>query len=185
MTKQTWVFEPGHTGAEFTVRHMMVTNVRGHIKNISGRFVVDAEDPTKLELEATLNANELWSGEADRDAHLKAPDFLDVEKYPHITFKSTSVVLQSENELELTGDLTIRGITKEVCLHVQRLGEWPTPFWEDNEDKGPITRAGFVATTKINRHDFGVSWNSVLDKGGVIVGNMVDISIDVEALLEK
>ena len=87
-----------------------------------------------------------------------------------------------QHDLELTGDLTIKGVTKEVTLHVTDLGRWDTPFWEDGEDKGPMTRAGFSATTRVNRHDFGVSWNDKLDKGGVVVSDMVDITIDVEAL---
>jgi polyisoprenoid-binding protein YceI len=184
MTKQTWIFEPGHTGAEFKVRHMMVANVRGSIRNITGSIIVDSEDPTNVVVEATLNTAELWSGDTYRDEHLKAADLFDVENYPTITFSGSDVKLSSENEMELTGDLTIRGITKEVVLQVQRLGNWDTPFWEDGEDKGPITRAGFVATTKVNRHDFGVSWNGTLDKGGVVVGDSAEITLDVEALLQ-
>ncbi len=184
MAKQTWVFEPGHTAAEFSARHMMVTNVRGSIKNVTGSIVVEDDDPTNVVVEATLKTTELWSGDSFRDEHLKAADLFDVENYPEITFRGNEVKLLSQNEMELTGDLTIRGITKEVVLHVRHLGNWDTPFWEDGEDKGPITRAGFVATAEINRHDFGVSWNGSLDKGGVVVGDIAHITIDVEALLQ-
>ena len=182
MSKQKWVFEAGHTAAEFSVRHMMVSNVRGHLKNIEGYIEFDPDNPSDVVVEATINADKLWSGDSYRDQHLKAADFLDVENHPEITFRGNKLNVISQNDFQLIGDLTIRGITNEVCLDVQDLGRWDTPFWEDGEDKGPITRAGFSATTRINRQDFDVSWNDKLDKGGVVVGDMVDVTIDVEAL---
>jgi hypothetical protein len=106
-----------------------------------------------------------------------------VEKFPTITFAARHVELAGANEAVLRGELTIRGITRTVPLRVHYLGQWPTPWWEDGVDKGPKIRAGFAATTTINRHDFGVSWNSTLDRGGVVVGNMVEITIDAEAIL--
>ena len=183
MSKQKWVFEPGHTAAEFSVRHMMVANVRGHFKNIEGYIEIDPDNPSDAVVEATMNADAIWSGDSYRDQHLKAADFLDVENHPEITFRGNQINFISQNDLQLIGDLTIRGITHEVCLDVQDLGRWDTPFWEDGEDKGPKTRAGFSATTRINRQDFDVSWNDTLDKGGVVVGDIVNITIDVEALL--
>ena len=183
MSKQKWVFEPGHTAAEFSVRHMMVSNVRGHLKNIEGYIEFDSDKPSDVVVEATIKADEIWSGDSYRDQHLKAADFLDVENHPEITFRGNKLNFISQNDFQLIGDLTIRGITTEVCLDVQDLGRWDTPFWEDGEDKGPITRAGFSATTRINRQDFDVSWNDKLDKGGVVVGDMVNVTIDVEALL--
>ena len=182
MPNQRWVFEPGHTAAEFSARHMMVSNVRGHFKNIEGFIEVDPDNLADVTVEATIDAAGIWSGDTYRDEHLRAADFFDVENHPVITFKGDRVTYLSQNHLELTGDLTIRGITKEVTLDVRDLGRWDTPFWEDGEDKGPITRAGFSATTRVNRHDFGVSWNDTLDKGGVVVGDMADVTIDVEAL---
>lgn len=181
--KQTWTFEPGHSAAEFSVRHMMVTNVRGQFKNVEGSIQVDPDNPTEVAIEATLKAAEVWSGDSNRDQHLRSADFFDADTYPEITFKGDKVRLIGQNHLLLAGDLTIRGITHEVTLDVEDLGRWDTPFWEDGEDKGPITRAGFSATTRINRHDFGVSWNDSLDKGGIVVGDMADVTIDVEALL--
>ena len=181
--KQTWTFEPGHTAAEFSVRHMMVSNVRGHFKNVEGSIQVDPDNPTEVAIEATLRAAEVWSGDSNRDQHLRSADFFDADTYPEITFKDDKVRLIGQNHLLLAGDLTIRGITHEVTLDVEDLGRWDTPFWENGEDKGPITRAGFSATTRINRHDFGVSWNDSLDKGGIVVGDMADVTIDVEALL--
>jgi polyisoprenoid-binding protein YceI len=180
-----WFFEPGHTAAEFSVRHMMVTFVRGHFKNVHGALVFDPANPRAASVEVTIDAAGIWTGEADRDAHLKSADFLDVEKYPKITFKGNRVELAGANEAVLTGELTIRGVTRTVPLRVQYLGQWQTPWWEDGVDKGPKTRAGFTATTTLNRHDFGVSWNAPLDKGGVVVGNTVEITIDAEAILEQ
>ncbi|MBV7336668.1 YceI family protein [Chloroflexi bacterium TSY] len=185
MAKQKWTFEPGHTAAEFSARHMMVSNVRGHFKNVEGTVEIDPDNPTDIAVEVTIRAKEIWSGEPDRDEHLRSADFLDADNYPEITFKGDRVKLISENEFLLTGDLTIRGVTHEVTLDTHYLGQWDTPFWEDGMDKGPLKRAGFIAKTRINRHDFGVSWNDVLDKGGVVVSDQVDITIDVEALLDQ
>jgi len=181
----TWTFEPGHTAAEFRARHMMVTYVRGHFKNVRGSLRFDPENPSGSSVEVTLDAKEIWTGEADRDAHLRNADFLDAENHPHITFKGGDVEVRSAHEYTVKGDLTIRGVTRKVDLDVSYLGQWATPWWEAGEDKGPKMRAGFVATTSINRHDFAVSWNAELDKGGLVVGNMVDITIDAEAILEE
>jgi len=180
-----WFFEPGHTAAEFCVRHMMVTSVRGHFKNIHGILFFDPANPKATSVEATIEAAGIWTGEADRDAHLKSADFLDVNNHPSITFTGKQVEIVGASDAVLTGELTIRGVTRMVPLRVHHLGQWQTPWWEDGVDKGPKSRAGFVATTTINRHDFGVSWNATLDKGGVVVGNMVEITIDAEAILEE
>jgi len=179
-----WVFEPGHTAAEFCVRHMMVTHVRGHFKNVHGMLEFDPTRPDASRVEATIDAQGLWSGEADRDAHLRSADFLDVEHFPEITFKSSAVLIMSPNEALVSGSLTIRGVTKPVSLDTHYLGQWETPWWEGGVDRGPKTRAGFVATTRIDRHDFGVSWNSTLARGGLAVGHQVLITIDAEAILE-
>ena len=179
-----WVFEPGHTAAEFRVRHMMVTHVRGHFKNVHGRLEFDPARPEGARVEATIDARGLWSGEPDRDAHLRSADFLDVERFPEITFVSSAVRLMSPSEAVVSGALTIRGVTKPVSLDTHYLGQWETPWWEGGVDKGPKTRAGFVATTCIDRHDFGVSWNSPLARGGIVVGHEVVITIDAEAIRE-
>lgn len=177
-----WTFEPGHTAAEFRVRHMMVTWVRGHFKNIHGTLDFDPAKPLDASVEATIDAAGLWSGEPARDAHLKSSDFLDIEHHPTIRFAGREVELVGDHDARLTGDLTIRGVTRRVTLDVQFLGAWPTPWWEDGVDKGPKLRAGFVAKTRINRHDFGVRWNSALDRGGVVVGDDVHITVDAEAV---
>ncbi len=180
-----WSFEPGHTAAGFCARHMMVTYVRGHFKNVRGTLEFDPDNPTAASVEVVIDAAGLWTGEPDRDAHLRSADFLDVERHPHITFRGNRVEVVGGHDYVVTGDLTIRGVTREATLKVRYLGQWQTPWWEDGVDKGPKTRAGFWAETTINRHDFGVSWNSALDRGGVVVGDTVEIVIDAEAILES
>ena len=179
-----WTFEPGHTAAEFCVRHMMVTYVRGHFKNVHGTLDFDPAHPEASSVEVVIDATTLWTGDPARDAHLRSSDFLDVEKHPRITFRSHAVELIGEHDYQVTGDLTIRGVTHQVRLDVRYLGQWQTPWWENGVDKGPKTRAGFMATVAINRHAFGVSWNSRLEKGGIVVGDIVEITIDAEAILE-
>jgi len=179
-----WFFEPGHTAAEFCARHMMVTYVRGHFKNVRGTLVYDPASPRASSAEVTIDAAGIWTGEPDRDAHLRSVDFLDVEHHPTITFSGDQVELLGADEADFTGKLTIRGITRTVTLHVRYLGQWQTPWWEDGVDKGPKTRLGFLATALINRLDFGVSWNAPLEKQGFVVGNTIAITIDAEAILE-
>ncbi len=179
-----WILEPGHTAAEFCVRHMMVTYVRGHFKDVHGTLRFDPNDPSASSVEVKIDARLLWTGEPDRDAHLRSADFLDVERHPYITFSGKDVEVIGRNDLLLRGDLTIRGVTRDVLLRVKYLGQWITPWWENGMDRGPKTRAGFLAETTINRHDFGVSWNSSLDSGGLVVGNEVLITVDAEAVYE-
>lgn len=179
-----WLFEPGHTAAEFCARHMMVTYVRGHFKNIRGVLVFDPADPRASSVEIAIDAAGIWTGEPDRDDHLRSADFLDVQNHPKISFKGDRVEVIGENDVHLTGDLAIRGITRAVTLRVGYLGQWQTPWWENGVDRGPKTRAGFVATTTINRLDFGVSWNAPLENRGVVVGHTIEITIDAEAILE-
>jgi len=179
-----WFFEPGHTAAEFGVRHMMVTYVRGHFKNIRGLLDFDPKSPQNSSVEIEIDTRGLWTGEPDRDAHLRSADFLDVEHYTTITFRSREVKLLGDHDYSVEGDLRIRGVSRSSTLLVTYLGQWQTPWWENGMDKGPRTRAGFKATTTINRHHFGVSWNATLDRGGMVVGDLVEITIDAEAILE-
>ncbi|MDQ6800489.1 MAG: YceI family protein [Acidobacteriota bacterium] len=180
-----WTFEPGHTAAEFSVRHMMVTHVRGHFKNVKGSLEFDPADPKRAKMNAVIDAATLWSGEPDRDAHLKSPDFLDAANYPTIKFESDRVELVGPADAKVHGNVTIRGVTKPLILHVHYLGTWQTPWWEGGVDKGPKTRAGFVATGSLNRKDFGVNWNSTLERGGLVVGEDVELTLDAEAILEE
>lgn len=178
-----WVFEPGHSAAEFRARHMMITWVRGSFKNIEGTLEFDPADPRTLAVEATIRAATCWTGVEARDNHLRSADFLDCEQFPQIRFKSTRVDEVGPVDYRVTGDLTIRNATQPAILSVRYLGSWETPWWEDGVDKGPKTRAGFVARTQIDRYDFGVNWNDTMSDGGVVVSPQVEIVIDVEAIL--
>ncbi|MEV2190839.1 YceI family protein [Streptomyces phaeochromogenes] len=184
MATTTWFFEPGHTGAEFRATHMMVTYVRGQLKNVHGRLQVDPADPERARVEATIDATQVYTGQPERDAHLRSADFFDVAHHPTWTFIGSRVHQVSATEFEVTGHLTVRGVTHPVHFDVTYLGQWDTPWWEDGRNLGPRRRAGFTATTRINRHDFGVSWNDVVDRGGVVVSAMVDVVVDIEAVLE-
>jgi polyisoprenoid-binding protein YceI len=164
---------------------MMVTYVRGLFKNVRGKLSFDEKDPASATVEATIDASGLWTGEPDRDAHLRSADFLDVERHPEIRFRGGVAQRVGALDFKVKGELTIRGVARPAVLDVHYLGRWSTPWWEGGVDKGPRIRAGFVAETTINRHDFGVSWNSPLDLGGVVVGDEVRITIDAEAILEE
>jgi polyisoprenoid-binding protein YceI len=174
-TTSTWNIDPVHTMAEFKVRHMMITNVKGHFTGVTGVLTLDEQDITKSHVEATIDAATINTREADRDTHLKSPDFLDVEKFPRLTFTSTRVTRSGEGELLVEGDLTIHGVTRRVEFTV----EGPTP---PGKDPWGNTRIGWTATTKINRKDFGLTWNTALETGGILVGDEVTITFDVEAI---
>ncbi|MBV9104167.1 MAG: YceI family protein [Candidatus Eremiobacteraeota bacterium] len=180
-----WFFEPGHTEAEFKARHMMVTWVRGLFKNIDGTLDFDPARPELMSFQTQIEARTLWTGVQQRDDHLRSADFLDVEHHPYITYKSTAVRPVGETEYVVDGDLTIRDTTKNVPLHVTYLGQWDTPWWEDGVDKGPKRRAGFAARARINRYDFGVNWNDVVPRNGIVVSEEIEITIDVEAIHEE
>jgi polyisoprenoid-binding protein YceI len=168
-----WILNEAHTAAEFCVRHMMITYVRGHFKNIGGALEFDPSHPEDARVEVSIAGDTLWSGEPERDEHLRSEDFLHLELHPAIRFRSTRVEPVARNEYRVTGDLAIRGTTRSVTLDVRYLGQCRSPFDD--------TRIGFTATARINRHDFGVSWNADLQDGGVVVGDDVLISLDVEA----
>ena len=153
----------------------------------AGLARVDASGPASSSVTAEIDARAIWSGDAERDEHLRNPDFLDVENYPKITFVSRGgrVQVRSPHEFLVNGDLTLRGMTRQVSLDVEYLGQWETPYWENGVYKGPMVRAGFLAHAVINRHDYGVSWNAQLDRGGVVVGDNIFVTLDVEALRKK
>jgi polyisoprenoid-binding protein YceI len=168
-----WEFDPAHTGVHFKVRHLMISSVRGEFEKVTGKIVYDEADVTKSSADITIDTATINTRVAKRDEHLRSPDFLDVAKYPAITFKSKRVEKGGNGTLKMTGDLTIRGVTKEVVLTV----EGPTPAIKDMQGNA---RVGGQATTKIQRKDFGLVWNKALETGGVVVGDDVDITIDVE-----
>jgi len=167
-----WEFDPTHTGVQFKVRHLMISSVRGEFEKVTGKIVYDEADVTKSSADITIDTASINTRVAKRDEHLRSPDFLDVKKYPTITFRSKRIETAGSGTLKMTGDLTIRGVTKEVVLTV----EGPTPSIKD--PMGNI-RVGGQATTKIDRKDFGLTWNKTVD-GGVVVGDEVEITIDVE-----
>jgi polyisoprenoid-binding protein YceI len=168
-----WEFDPEHTGVQFKVRHLMVSSVRGEFEKVTGKIVYDEADVTKSVADIVIDAASISTRVAKRDEHLVGPDFLNVAKYPTIVFKSKRVEKTVNGTLKMTGDLTIRGVTKEVVLTV----EGPTPAIKDPWGN---QRVGGQATTKINRKDFGLAWNAALETGGVVVGDEVEITIDVE-----
>jgi polyisoprenoid-binding protein YceI len=179
----TWVFEPGHTEAEFRARHMMVTWVRGLFKDIRGSVEWDPESCERATFEGRIDATRIWTGEDDRDEHLRSADFFDVENHPLITFEGRFTARVGDIHFRAVADLAIRGTTAQVPLDIAYLGEWQTPFWEGEENRGAMRRIGFEATTRIDRHDFGVSWNDELPGGGVVVSDEIDVTLDVEAIL--
>lgn len=173
----TWVLDSAHTGVHFKVRHMMVSNVRGDFEKVSGKITYDEEDISRSSADISIEAGSINTRVAKRDQHLKSPDFLDAEKYPLLVFQSKKVERAGEGKLKVTGDLTIRGVTREVVLDV----EGPTPPVKDLQGK---MRAGGSASTTINRKDFGLTWNKAIEAGGVVVGDEVEITIDIEIVQE-
>jgi polyisoprenoid-binding protein YceI len=172
-TVSTWNIDPVHSVAEFKVKHMMISNVKGQFTGIKGVLALDESDLTRSRLEATVEAASVNTREAQRDTHLKSADFFDVEKFPTLSLKSTRVSRVSNGELAVAGDLTIHGVTRNVVFNV----EGPTA---PGKDPWGNTRVGLSATTKINRKDFGLTWNAALETGGILVGDDVTITLDVQ-----
>lgn len=173
----SWDIDAGHSAVSFSVRHLMVSNVRGELGKVSGTISVDDKDITKSTVEATIDVAGINTRDAKRDEHLRSPDFLDVGKFPSITFKSTKVEKAGAG-LKVTGNLTLHGITKEVVLSV----EGPMPAVKDPWGN---TKSGFTATGKLNRKDFGITWNKNIDGGGMVVGEDIQITIDLEVAAKK
>jgi polyisoprenoid-binding protein YceI len=169
----TYQIDSQHTGAHFKVRHMMISNVKGEFSRITGSAEFDASNLPASHVEAAIDSASVNTREPQRDSHLKSPDFLDVNRYPKITFRSTKIDSAGEGNYEVIGDLTIRGVTHEVTLHVESV----TP---EIKDPDGLLRRGACANTRIARKDFGLTWNAVLESGGFVVGDEVDITIDVE-----
>lgn len=172
----TFQIDPRHSAAEFAVTHLMISTVRGEFHGVNGTVILDDKDPSKSVVNVTIDAASVDTREPDRDKHLKSPDFFDVAKYPTITFKSTKVEPAGPGKLKVLGDLTIRGVTRQVTLDVT------TPKAPIKDPWG-LQRSAVYGTTKINRQDFGVKWNAALDAGGVAVSDDVNITLDVEMII--
>lgn len=173
----TWEIDTAHSGIEFSVRHMMVSTVKGRFEKIKGTVELDDKDVTKSTVEVTIDLGSVNTNEPKRDGHLKSPDFFDVAKFPSATFKSTKVQRAGKNKLKVTGDLNLHGVTKPVVLEVEGPTDaFKTPF-------GTTVR-GVRATGKLDRKDYEIGWNKVLDTGGVLVGNEVSLELNAE-LTEK
>lgn len=168
----TWTLDPTHSAVEFAVRHLMVSTVRGRFTNFDVNFEGDPNDLANAKVKVTIDASTIETHNADRDNHLRSADFFDVEKYPNITFESRSVTATGEGTYDLVGDLTIRDVTKSVTLKLEFGGVVKDPWGAQ--------RAGFSAEGKVNRKDFGLTWNVGLEAGGVLVGDDVKLSIEVE-----
>ncbi len=171
-----WKIDPAHSNAEFVVRHMMISKVRGTFENIEGYIDFDEQNPENSYVEATIDVNTINTRNEQRDNHLRSADFFDVANYPTMTFKSTKVEVTGENTGRVTGELTIRGVTKEVTFDVEYYGAGPSPFGD--------VRAGFSGTTKINREDWGLTWNMALETGGVLISKEVTIEVNIEVIQE-
>ena len=174
---ETFVIDRPHSEADFAVRHMM-SRVTGKFDDFGGAITLDRANPAASSVEFRIKSASINTGAADRDKHLRTADFFDAEKYPEITFKSTSVKPGKEkNHYDVTGDLTMRGVTKRVTLPVEFLGFQKDPWGQE--------RAGFALETKLNRKDYGINWNKALDNGGFLVGDEVTVNINLEALPKK
>lgn len=169
----TWTIDPVHSVAEFKVKHMMVSNVKGQFTGVSGSLTLDEGDITRSRVEATIDASTITTRDVQRDTHLRSAEFLDIDKFPTLSFRSTSVNKKGEGRLEVSGPLTIHGVTRDVTFKV----EGPSPETPDPWGK---TRRGLSAETKISRKDYGLIWNATLESGGVLVGDEVSITLDVE-----
>jgi polyisoprenoid-binding protein YceI len=174
MTTERWEIDGSHSGIHFSVRHLVIAKVRGQFRRWSGTVVVPEGHFGRASLEAIIDTASIDTGVADRDAHLRSADFLDVEQYPEMTFRSRSLEPAGGDRLRIIGDLTIKGVTREVRLDVEQLGIAKDPWGND--------RAAFSAHASVDRRDFGLTWNQVLETGGVMVGERVDIDMDIEAV---
>jgi polyisoprenoid-binding protein YceI len=174
-SRSTWTIDPSHTTVEFVAKHMMITTVKGRFAELTGTIVADETNLSESSVEATMQAASLDTRSEQRDAHLRSPDFLDVERYPEVTFKSTGIS-GTKDSFELTGDLTIRGVTRPITLDVTFEGEGKDPWGG--------TRASFSARGKFDRRDFGLTWNVALETGGILVSNEVKINIEAQAVLQ-
>jgi polyisoprenoid-binding protein YceI len=174
MTTHNWNVDATHSGVHFSIRHMVVSKVRGRFAKYAGTIALDEADLTRSVVQATIDAASIDTGVEQRDQHLRSADFFDAERYPELRFKSTRIEQVGDDRYRVLGDLTIRDVTREVALDVEYGGRAKDPWGNE--------RAGFVAKASLDRKDFGLGWNQVLEAGGVLVGDRVDIELEVEAV---
>jgi polyisoprenoid-binding protein YceI len=168
----TWTIDPAHSQVEFAVRHLMISTVRGRFAGVKGTVVADEGNLANAQVDVTIDVHTIDTREAQRDAHLKSADFFDAEKFPVLTFKSARVTDIKGDRFKLVGDLTMHGVTREVTLDVTSEGRGKDPWGGE--------RAGYSAVARVNRSDFGLTWNQVLETGGIAVGDEIKISLDLE-----
>jgi polyisoprenoid-binding protein YceI len=174
MASERWEIDSSHSSLHFSVRHLVIAKVRGSFARWSGTIQVPDGDFSKATVVVTIDASSIDTGVADRDGHLKSPDFFDVAQYPELRFVGKRVQSRAEGEIDVVGELTLKGITREAVLRVEQHGQAKDPWGN--------VRAAFTAKTSIDRKDFGLTWNQVLETGGVMVGDRVDIEADIEAV---
>jgi polyisoprenoid-binding protein YceI len=174
MAATTWNIDTAHSAIHFSVRHMVVSKTRGRFTKWSGQISFDPANPASSSVQVSIDPASVNTEEAQRDAHLRSPDFFDVEKYPQATYKSTKVEETGDDRYRITGDLTIHGVTKPVVLE--------TVFEGSAKDPWGGERAGFAATASIDRREFGLGWNKVLEAGGVLVGDKIELTLEIEAV---
>lgn len=177
MSTERWQIDSSHSGIRFSVRHLVIARVRGQFTRWSGELLVPDADFNRAQVSAIVDATSIDTGVADRDAHLRSADFFDVATYPEITFTTVRVEPAADGRSRLVGNLTIKGVTREVFLDVEHAGTVRDPWGNE--------RAAFSATASVDRRDFGLTWNQVLETGGVVVGDRIDIEIDVEAVKQR
>jgi len=174
MTQNKWNIDLAHSGVSFSIRHMVVSKVRGRFAKFSGAVLFDEDDITRSTVEATIEASSIDTGVEQRDAHLRSPDFFDAEKYPELRFRSTRIDRQADDRYSVVGELTIRDVTREIALDVEFGGRARDPWGNE--------RVGFVGKATLDRKDFGLRWNQALEAGGVLVGDRVDIELEIEGV---
>ena len=173
----TWQIDAKHSLVEFAVKHMMFTTVKGRFSDVSGTIIYDEADPARSSVEVEIAAASIDTRDESRDAHLRSGDFFDVERFPTITFKSTRVETAGRDKLRVTGDFTIRDVTREIVLDTELTGQGTNPWGQEV--------AGFTAETKINRKDYGLNWNAALEAGGVLVSDDVKITLEIQAAKQQ
>ena len=172
MATKTWQLDPAHSNVEFAVKHLMIATVRGRFGNVSGSVQVDESNPLSAKIDVTIDPASIDTRQEQRDAHLRSPDFFDVAQYPNIRFVGKRLEGDPADEFRIIGDLTIRGVTKEIAVNVTNEGQGIDPWGN--------LRAGFSASAKIDRREFGLTWNQALETGGVVVANEIKVSVDAE-----